>query len=394
MIRIVLGLLLGLRVVMLVVPASVTAQTVMQATEQSLLESRRVWWKAPGHALDIAGIAPLEKVPGGKGRALPVAEGGIAPDAVEAALKYVGVKRTQSLLIWYKGALRVEHYGAGFDATSRSAPASMPKPVLALAVGAAVARGKMGLDDPVSRWIGEWRGDARGAITVRQLLQMRSGLTKYGGATGGGPGEQLMLGTRLADLVLATPAVAKPGTRFDYNNVDNVLLAIVLERATGQRYARWLSETIWRPLGASDASVWIDRPGGLARTFCCLIATARDWVRVGLLIKDRGMANGRRVLPASWIDAMIAPSPTNPNYGFQIWRASPYAPLRGYGSGAAPPVPAKAPFLADDMVYFDGAVGQRVYISPSRDLVIVRVGDSIPDWDDSVLPNIIVSGLR
>ncbi len=372
--------------------APLSAQS--SSEEQSLLESRRLWWKAPGHALDIASLSPLEKVQGGKARPLPHANSGIAPEAVEAALHYVDRARTQSLLIWYKGALRVEHYGAGFDAASRSAPASMPKPVLALAVGAAVARGQMGLDDPVGRWLPEWHGDARAAITVRQLLQMRSGLTKYGGASGGGPGEQQMLGTRLADLVLGTPAATVPGTRFDYNNIDNSLLGLVLERATGQRYARWLSKTIWRPIGANDAQVWLDRPGGLVRTFCCLIATAQDWVRVGLLIKDRGAENGRRVLPASWIDAMTAPSPTNPNYGFQIWRASPYAPSRSYGSGAAPPAPAKAPFLADDIVYFDGAVGQRVYISRSRDLVIVRIGDSIPDWDDSALPNIIVAGLR
>lgn len=388
------GMALLCGVALLVLASPTLAQESVQGDEQALLESRRIWWNAPGHALDIASLSSLETVAGGKSRALPHAAGGIAPEAVAAALAYVSRARTQSLLIWYKGALRVEHYGAGFDAASRSAPASMPKPVLALAVGAAVARGKMALTDPVSRWLPEWRGDPRGRITVEQCLQMRSGLTKYGGASAGGPGEQLMLGTRLADLVLATSAVAEPGERFDYNNIDNALLAMVLERATGDRYSRWLSHTIWRPIGANDAQLWIDRPGGLARTFCCLIATARDWMKVGLLIKDRGMANGRRILPASWIDAMTAPSPTNPNYGFQIWRASPYAPLRSYGSGKAPPAPAKAPFLATDMVYFDGAVGQRIYISPSRDLVIVRVGDSIPDWDDSALPNIITSGLR
>ncbi|MET0137725.1 MAG: serine hydrolase domain-containing protein, partial [Sphingobium sp.] len=188
--------------------------------EQALLASRRLWWKSPGHALDVAGLSPLERVAGRKARPLPRAEGGITPEAVSAALAYVDRARTQSLLIWYKGALRVEHYGAGFDATSRSAPASMPKPVLALAVGAAVARGRMHLTDPISRWLPEWRTDPRGRITVRELLQMRSGLTKYGGASGGGPGEQLMLGTRLSDLVLATPLAGEQGVRFDYNNVD------------------------------------------------------------------------------------------------------------------------------------------------------------------------------
>jgi CubicO group peptidase (beta-lactamase class C family) len=364
-------------------------------SEDQLLQIRRAWWKSPGHALEVDELAPLETVRGvAHPKALPGATGGIAPDAVQAALRYVQRGRTQSFLIWYKGALRLEYYGPGFGPASRSAPASMPKPVLALAVGAAVDRGLMTLDSPVSRWLPQWKDDPRGAITVRDLLQMRSGLAKDGPASGGGRGEALMIGTRLADLVLATPLAAAPGSRFDYNNVDNALLALVLEKATGERYAQWLSHTIWHPLGAGDANIWIDRPGGLARTFCCVLTTARDWIRVGRLIAGHGSVDGHRVLSSGWMESMLSPSPTNPNYGFQIWRASPYAPLRSYGSGIAKPMPASVPFLADDMVYFDGAIGQRLYVSPSRDLMILRVGDSILDWDDAALPNMIVAGLR
>jgi len=373
----------------------IAAPALAQSTdEQALLASRRVWWKDPSHALDVMGMTPLERVAGGHAKPLPTGPSDIDPKAVSDALAYVNRGRTQSLLVWHRGALRLEWYGPGFGPSAISAPASMPKPVLALAVGAAVARGKLHLDDPIGRWLPAWRDDPRGTITIRDLLQMRSGLAKDGFASHGGRGEELMLGTRLEDLLLHTQAAVPPGTRFDYNNVDNLLLALVLQRATGKRYARWLSTTVWKPMGGSDASIWLDRPGGLARTFCCLLTTARDWVRVGLLIGNRGYANGRQVLPASWIDQMTAPSPTNPNYGFQIWRASPYAPQRGYGTGGATPVPSRAPILADDMLIFDGAIGQRIYISPSRDLVIVRIGNSIPDWDDSILPNLIIAGLR
>jgi hypothetical protein len=91
---------------------------------------------------------------------------------------------------------------------------------------------------------------------------------------------------------------------------------------------------------------------------------------------------------------MCARSPTNPNYGFQLWRSSPYTPERGYGSGTAAPVPSREPIMAQDMMMFDGAIGERVYISRLQDLVIVRIGNPIPDWDDSVLPNIILRALR
>ncbi len=362
--------------------------------EQALLAARRVWWHDPNKVFDIAPLSPLERVAGGNKAPLPVGPSDIEPTAVTAAIAYAGKARLQSLLVWHRGALRLEYYGPGSDRTSRSSPASMPKPVLALAVGAAVARGLIGLDDPASRWLSEWRGDPRGEITVRDLLQMRSGLAKDGLAINGGRGEAMMYGTRLEATLLDTKLAAPPGSRFDYNNVDNGLLALILQRATGKRYAQWLSRTIWQPIGASDAMVWLDRPSGLARTFCCILATGQDWVRVGLLIKDRGRVGRRQVLPASWIDAMTAPSPTNPNYGFQIWRTSPYARLRGYGSGSAPPVPSREPILADDMVMFDGAIGERVYISAARDLVIVRIGNLVPDWNDSVLPNLILRGLQ
>ena len=87
---------------------------------------------------------------------------------------------TAALLVWHRGVLQLEYYGDGYDAAMLSAPASMPKPVLALAVGAAVDRGLLDIDAPVSTYIREWRADPRGSITTRQALQMRSGLAKYG----------------------------------------------------------------------------------------------------------------------------------------------------------------------------------------------------------------------
>jgi CubicO group peptidase (beta-lactamase class C family) len=363
---------------------------------QTLVAHRTAWWRDRDHALDIADMGPLETVRGAPGEPLQAARpgaGSIRPAALDAAIAYVAPLHTQSLLVWQGGALQLEWYGAGYDRTSTSSPASMMKPVLALAIGAAVAGGRIrSVDDPVSAYLTEWAGEPRGAITVRQLLQMTSGLLKDGPATTDPRGAELMLGVRMEEVLLQTPLVRPPGEVFEYNNTNSALLGLILQRATGRRYADWLSHAVWRPIGASDAAVWLDRPEGLARTACCLVATGRDWLRLGLLIKDHGKVGGRQVIDGGWIDAMTAPSPINANFGYQIWRASPYAPMRGYGGGGSA-VPASEPFVADDMVYFDGAIGQRVYISPRRDLVIVRIGRAAPSWDDAALPNIIVRGL-
>ena len=364
-------------------------------TLQALVEQRTAWWRDRDHTLDIADMGPLETVRGAAGP--PIAEAStprLSPGAIDEAIAYVSPMHTQSLLVWQAGALQLEWYGPGYDARSKSSPASMMKPVMALAVGEAIAQGKIAsVDAPVGTYLGEWANDPRGAITVRQLLQMTSGLLKDGPATTDPRGAELMLGVRMEEVLLQTPLVRVPGEVFEYNNTNSSLLGLILERATGRRFADWLSQTVWRPIGAEDAAVWLDRPGGLARTACCLVATGRDWLRLGLLIKDGGRVAGRRVIGEDWIAAMTAPSPRNATFGYQIWRASPYAPLRGYGGGS-PPVAASEPFLAEDMVYFDGAIGQRVYIARSLNLVIVRIGRAAPRWDDAALPNIIVRGLK
>lgn len=92
---------------------------------------------------------------------------------------------------------------------------------------------------------------------------------------------------------------------------------------------------------------------------------------------------------------MTRASRTNANYGWQIWRGHTFERKRYYNDAKTGfEVLASAPFKLDDILYFDGFGGQRVYISKSEDLVIVRTGDVKMDWDDSALPNLVVDALR
>ena len=91
---------------------------------------------------------------------------------------------------------------------------------------------------------------------------------------------------------------------------------------------------------------------------------------------------------------MTRPSPRNPNYGFQAWLGSPADGLRRYNRNTPVGIRHSAPYLADDVVFFDGGGGHRVYVVPSRRLVIVRTGAvNRPDWDDAMLPNLLLAGL-
>ncbi len=312
----------------------------------------------------------------------------LAAKPLVAAEALASKTSTVALLVWHRGALRYEKYWPPFDATTRTNPNSMHKTVLALAIGAAVTDGVIpSRDSKASRWLTEWQGDARRDVTVEDLLRMHSGveLPRFGTwkAT------KLLLGSDLPGAVLSLGDSRAPGTYFEYNNASSQLLLLLLERATGQRYADYLSSRLWQPLGAAEAGLWMDREGGVPRGFCCLFASARDWLRVGLLLAADGKVGERQLVASEWVQAMKTPSSTNPNFGMHLWLGSPPGTQRKYNDYSVKAFHSEK-FLADDIYYIDGFGGQRVYIVPSRELIVVRTGVSQLDWDDGPLINTII----
>ena len=337
-----------------------------------------------------AAYQPAETVKG-RPRALAVATvSDIERAALLDAQSYAVSQQSFAFIVLRDGKVVHEYYAPGMSAANRFSPASMHKTVMALSFGAA----NIALDAPVKRWLTEWRDDARGDITVRQLLTMSSGLeTPAFSPDPAGKSAQMMFGPDIAKVALSYASATAPGSAFAYSNANSQLAGLILERATGKRYADWLSSRIWRPVGASDATVWLDRPQGTPHFFCCLQATAIDWARVGQLILDSGRVGRRQVVPAAWIAEMAKPSVANPNYGLQLWRGSPYTAERRYSNASPLVARAAKPYLRDDVLFLDGAVGQRVYVIPSEKLVIVRIGKSSMTWDDSELPNRVLAGL-
>jgi CubicO group peptidase (beta-lactamase class C family) len=340
---------------------------------------------------------PAERVAGGKAKALPRrASACLKDEAMAPALAEIQRVKSYSFMVWRDGAVEYEYYAPGFSDETRAEPASMHKSVLAILVGQAIADGAIpSLQTPVSRWLSEWAQDPRGAITVEQMLQMATGLAPLPfDLKPGSPYSRALYGADDTAVPLSTVLTDAPGSRFNYASGISQLLGLIIERATGQRYADYLSKRLWQPLGAQDAYVTLDHPGGHPRTSSALFARPEDWLRLGLLFAQQGRVDGKPVVDPAWLQAMSAPSAANPNYGYQLWRASPHAPQRGYNTATPATVPAKAPFLASDMVYFDGAGAQRVYVSPAEKLVIVRLGAGAFDWDDSMVPNLVTAAAR
>lgn len=350
----------------------------------------------PSYALAMETLQPLGRVTGAQ-NGDPISAADAAGSDFSEAISYARDMGSYAFLVWQGGSLKVEEYFSGHDQDIRAESASMHKSIIGLAVMIALSEGAIAsVDDPVGTYISEWADDDRGNITVKQLLTMASGLERFSFAEGpASAGAQYVIdgeGARARTLSLSLDHA--PGTKFQYANPVAQLLLMVVEAATGEPYQTYLSEKLWKPLGAGDAYVWLNEKDGFPRGYTALLARPRDWLRLGQLYKDNGVANGQQIIPSEIMAQATAPSVHNPNYGWQIWRGETYEPRRFYNAektGAS--FAASAPYAADDILFFDGFGGQRVYISRSNDLVIVRLGDARMDWDDAMLPNLVLGAL-
>jgi CubicO group peptidase (beta-lactamase class C family) len=188
-------------------------------------------------------------------------------------------------------------------------------------------------------------------------------------------------------------AESAPGTHFRSHYAATQLLQLVIESATGEKYADYLRARLWSRLGAGIARVRLDRPHGNAQVFCCLQARPRDWLRVGLMLQHQGEYGGQAILPPAAFQQLVTPSSMAPNFAMQqIWRGSPYNRIRMMDShNPARGLPMSAPFAADDVFYLEGRGGQRVYVVPSRELVVVRQGEVRMEWDDAGFLNGLIA---
>jgi CubicO group peptidase (beta-lactamase class C family) len=337
------------------------------------------WYQQSRVAADSRSYQPRELVAGANQPPAPR----MAPDleqlnraGLDEAAAYAGAHGSRALIVSRHGYIVYERYwqGTSFDTLT---DAQSFTPLLAgLAAGVAVSHRMIGWpDEPVAAFIGEWSQDARGAITVRNLMQYESGLAPALSPASSADLKTALLGERLVGPA-GSARVEKPA--------DPLLLALVIERATRQRYASYLSQALWRRLGAADAWLWLDGAGETAHAECCLIARQGDWIRLGELLLRDGNYRGSELIRPGWITLMRAPSKADPDHGAYLTLASARKPNQ-------------EPYATPDVFVVQGQGGNRLWLVPSLQLAILCTGAPAgrdAAWDDARVPNLIIRTAR
>jgi CubicO group peptidase (beta-lactamase class C family) len=283
-----------------------------------------------------------------------------------------GLPDTRALLVVRGGRVVFERYADGFGVDSRFRSWSMAKSVTNALVGILVREGQLALDAeaPVPRWRRD--GDPRRALTLRQLLNMTTGLDN---ADGGDDADsfiaQLLFGDYSGDTAAnaeKVDLVHAPGTHWAYSTATSQILSAIVARSVGggrDGVRAFVERELMEPLGAESLVLEFDAAGTpLGGGY--VWATARDWARLGLLFLRDGVWDGRRILPEGWVEftRTLAPAANNGTYGAHFWIAG--TPREGQFPTLRPGIEA---------FQMNGNAGQFVVVVPDRDLVVVRLGE-------------------
>lgn len=266
-----------------------------------------------------------------------------------------------------------ERYAMGFDADTPLLGWSMTKSVTNILAGILVESGKLKLygPAPVPAWQGA--GDPRHGISLDMMLRMSSGLTfeeVYGpfkDAT-----DMFYTSHSFADFAAAKSLAADPDTQWYYSSgTTNIIARLITDQVGGNLagFHAFARDALFNRIGAHSALIEADASGTFVGS-SYMFATARDWARFGLFLKNGGKWQGERFLPWGWMAYSTRPTSKAPQgkYGAQFWLNA--------GERHAPEN-RLFPSLPRDLYYCGGYNEQIVAVIPSRDMVVVRLGATL-----------------
>ena len=290
---------------------------------------------------------------------------------------FIKKNKTRAILVIYKDQIIAEKYGVGFDKESRFLGWSMTKSILSTVYGILQYQGKLNVKDKAP--ITSWQNDERKNITINNLLQMNSGLewdenyNEISDAT-----KMLFLERDMTKMQENKPLVGKPNESWNYSSGTSNLLSGILRSKfkTHQEYLDFWYTHFIDKIGMNSMVLEADLSGNYVGSSYSW-ANARDWAKFGLLYLKNGNWNGKQLFTKDWVDYITTPTATsNGTYGAQFW------------------LNAKKQFkdVPANMYFADGYQGQRVYVLPDQEMVIVRFG--LENFDENAFFKQVLESIK
>ncbi|MBU2649990.1 MAG: beta-lactamase family protein [Bacteroidetes bacterium] len=268
-------------------------------------------------------------------------------------------EKTTAFLIIRNDSIIYEKYFYGNNENSVLPSFSVAKSFVSALAGIAVAEGYIkSVDDPVTDYVKGFKHEGFDKVTLRHLLDMRSGVRfNEGYVNPFGHMAKFYYGTHLDKYTLKLKIREAPGLHYDYISGNTQILAMALENSTGKTLPVYLQEKIWIPLGMEKDASWNydSRKHHRTKSFCCINATARDFAKFGRLYLKKGNWQGKQLIPESWMKqnfTITHDSRDSQGYPYEMhWRVK-----------------------TDGSIFAKGILGQYIYVDPEKDLLILRFG--------------------
>jgi len=268
-------------------------------------------------------------------------------------------RNTRAVLVLLGNQLIAEQYAEGFDKDTKQLGWSMGKSIMSTLTGILIQQGKINLDDVTG--IIAWQNDDRKNITWKQLLEMNSGLEweeNYGSISD--VTKMLYTEDDMYAFAVNHQLEATPGETWKYSSGTSNILSGLIRKVIGndETYLNFANQELFNWIGAESMLLETD-PSGTIVGSSYAWATPRDWAKYGLLYLENGKVGDLQIFPDWWADYTAkAANGSNGTYGAQFWIQN----------------DEEFPNAPKDMYFADGFQGQRVFIIPSKNLVIVRFG--------------------
>lgn len=285
---------------------------------------------------------------------------------------------TRAMLVVKDGHILAESYGPNVYKNTPLLGWSMSKSLTAIMLGHLEFKNVISKNP--TNLFSQWENDERAKLTLKQLMQMSSGLEfdeTY--APGSDATRMLFTAPSASDIAIVSPLTHKPGTQFSYSSGTANLLSRFIHEKLGnntQLSVNYLLQKLLKPLGMANSIFEVDSDGIFVGS-SYVYASGRDWARLGLLMLNQGEINGQRLLSKDWVNRATAPnsSDNDKRYGYQFWLNSADNTTNTKNNNKL-----RWPELPSDAYAMMGNRQQSVMIIPSSNIVFVRLGWTAGDY--------------